>query len=338
MSKRKQRHLSPAGFLLALVLVIVAIFVLDYGYRLFFQSKEEHIIGTGGFSPTSSASEDAAAGGDGTPDASEAATTQPGGTLLQLTAADMANGPLILVDASHPYSGTAAWTDFSAVTDTNVKTRSTTLQMQSECIQPLSELMDAYAAANGYANLQIYSTLDTTLDSSSIYTNILPDRSSGYGFDIGLITSTGEVVPYITKRNEWMVTNAWQYGFVLRYPSDKTETTGTAYAPHHFRYVGKLHAAIMQENSFTLEEYLTYLQSYTITSGGLNYSDGTQSYTIYYVPADASGTTSVSLPENAVYTVSGDNQSGFIITLTNGAASTEAAADSAAAETTAAGY
>ena len=134
-----------------------------------------------------------------------------------------------------------------------------------------------------------------------------------------------------------MVTNAWQYGFVLRYPSDKTETTGTAYAPHHFRYVGKLHAAIMQENSFTLEEYLTYLQSYTITSGGLNYSDGAQSYTIYYVPADPSGTTSVSLPENAVYTVSGDNQSGFIITLTNGTASTEAAADSATAETTAAG-
>lgn len=86
---------------------------------------------------------------------------------------------------------------------------------------------------------QIYSTLDGTLDSTSIYTNILPDRSTGYGFDIGLITSTGEVVPYITKCNEWMVANSWQYGFVLRYPSDKTDTTGTAYAPHHFRYVGK---------------------------------------------------------------------------------------------------
>ena len=63
----------------------------------------------------------------------------------------------------------------------------------------ICELFDAYAAANGYANLQIYSTLDGTLDSTSIYTNILPDRSTGYGFDIGLITSTGEVVPYITK-------------------------------------------------------------------------------------------------------------------------------------------
>ena len=107
---------------------------------------------------------------------------------------------------------------FSAVTDANVKTRSTSLQVQPEIIQPICELFDAYAAANGYANLQIYSTLDGTLDSTSIYTNILPDRSTGYGFDIGLITSTGEVVPYITKCNEWMVANSWQYGFVLRYP------------------------------------------------------------------------------------------------------------------------
>ena len=53
--------------------------------------------------------------------------------------------------------------------------------MQSEITEPLCSLFDAYAAANGYANLQVYSTLDTTLSSTSIYTNVLPDRSSGYG-------------------------------------------------------------------------------------------------------------------------------------------------------------
>ena len=113
-----------------------------------------------------------------------------------------------------------------------------------------------------------------------------------------------------------MVANSWQYGFVLRYPSDKTDTTGTAYAPHHFRYVGKIHAAIMHENNFTLEEYLNYLQNYPVESGGLSYSDGTQSYSIYYVPADASGTTKVTLPENTVYTISGDNRGGFVLTIT----------------------
>ena len=130
-----------------------------------------------------------------------------------------------------------------------------------------------------------------------------------------------------------MVTNSWEYGFILRYPSDKTETTGTPYAPHHFRYVGKIHAAIMHENNFCLEEYLDYLRNYTMESGGLAYSDGVQSYTIYYVPADASGTTTVSLPENAVYTVSGDNSSGFIITLTNGTVTPDSSSTEPASET-----
>ena len=49
MSNRKQRHLSPAGFLLALALLIVGIFAADYVYRLFFRSSTENIIGTGGF-------------------------------------------------------------------------------------------------------------------------------------------------------------------------------------------------------------------------------------------------------------------------------------------------
>ena len=132
---------------------------------------------------------------------------------------------------------------------------------------------------------------------------------------------------------QWLSQNAYRYGFILRYPSDKTETTGTPYAPHHFRYVGKIHAAIMHENNFCLEEYLDYLRNYTMESGGLAYSDGVQSYTIYYVPADASGTTTVSLPENAVYTVSGDNSSGFIITLTNGAVTPDSSSTEPASET-----
>ena len=188
MSNRKQRHLSPAGFLLALALLIVGIFAADYVYRLFFRSSTENIIGTGGFSTTSSSSGTASEDGENATDSTE--ETQPSGIVLQLTAADQASGPLVLADASHPYTGTSVWSDFSAVTDANVKTRSTSLQVQPEIIQPICELFDAYAAANGYANLQIYSTLDGTLDSTSIYTNILPDRKPD-GSDIRVLSLRG---------------------------------------------------------------------------------------------------------------------------------------------------
>ena len=50
--------------------------------------------------------------------------------------------------------------------------------------------------------------------------------------------------------------NSWKYGFVLRYPTDKSDITGIIYEPWHYRYVGKEAAAEMYENGLCLEEYL----------------------------------------------------------------------------------
>lgn len=314
MSNRKKRHLSPAGFVLSLILLIAAIFAADAIIRLFRQPQIENIVGTGGFSLNPSSSANSSANADDEENVTE--ESESDNIVLQLTSANQAEGTLILVDDAHPYTGNAVFSDFSTITDENVKPRLSTLPIRTEMQQSLCTLFDSYATDNGSTNLQIYSTLQSTLDANSIYTNTLPDRDTGYSFDIGLITSTGEVVPYIQKHNEWMIANVWQYGFILRYPSDKTNVTGVSYAPHHFRFVDQPHAAIMHENNFCLEEYLSYLQSYTMESGGLSYTYDTQSYVIYYIPADTSGTTTIELPKNTSYTVSGDNQGGFILTTT----------------------
>ena len=55
---------------------------------------------------------------------------------------------------------------------------------------------------------------------------------------------------------EWLTENAHCFGFILRYPSDKTETTGYAYEPWHYRFVGVKAAAEIHEKGITLEEYL----------------------------------------------------------------------------------
>ncbi|MCL2548863.1 MAG: M15 family metallopeptidase [Symbiobacteriaceae bacterium] len=57
----------------------------------------------------------------------------------------------------------------------------------------------------------------------------------------------------------WLTEHAMEYGFVLRYPKDKTELTGIAYEPWHYRYVGPNHALSMKELSLCLEEYLETL-------------------------------------------------------------------------------
>ena len=53
---------------------------------------------------------------------------------------------------------------------------------------------------------------------------------------------------------EWMKNNAYKYGFILRYPKDKTKITGFKYEPWHYRYVGDI-APYLYENNLTLEEY-----------------------------------------------------------------------------------
>ena len=57
----------------------------------------------------------------------------------------------------------------------------------------------------------------------------------------------------------WLKENAHQYGFILRYPEDKTAVTGYDFEPWHFRYVGRYHATQMYEQGLCLEEYLTKL-------------------------------------------------------------------------------
>jgi D-alanyl-D-alanine carboxypeptidase len=59
-----------------------------------------------------------------------------------------------------------------------------------------------------------------------------------------------------TNEYKWLVANAHNFGFVLRYPEDKTEITGMIYQPWHWRYVGVDVATEMKEQNLCLEEFL----------------------------------------------------------------------------------
>lgn len=62
-----------------------------------------------------------------------------------------------------------------------------------------------------------------------------------------------------TKVQKWLIENSWKYGFILRYPKDKTDITGIIYEPWHYRYVGKEAAKEIYEQNLCLEEYLDYM-------------------------------------------------------------------------------
>jgi D-alanyl-D-alanine carboxypeptidase len=59
---------------------------------------------------------------------------------------------------------------------------------------------------------------------------------------------------------EWLEENAWTYGFILRYPADKTDITGVGYEPWHYRYVGREAAESITRQGLCLEEYVSTMQ------------------------------------------------------------------------------
>lgn len=59
-----------------------------------------------------------------------------------------------------------------------------------------------------------------------------------------------------TEAFAWLSQNAHKYGFILRYPKDKTDITKYSYEPWHYRFVGVYAANIIYEDNITFEEYL----------------------------------------------------------------------------------
>ena len=59
-----------------------------------------------------------------------------------------------------------------------------------------------------------------------------------------------------TPAYEWLSKNAHKYGFILRYPDNKTDITKYSYEPWHYRFVGVQAATIIYNDELTLEEFL----------------------------------------------------------------------------------
>lgn len=54
----------------------------------------------------------------------------------------------------------------------------------------------------------------------------------------------------------WLLANAHEFGFVLRFPDGKEDVTGYSFEPWHYRFVGIGAATAIYEGGLTLEEYL----------------------------------------------------------------------------------
>lgn len=103
------------------------------------------------------------------------------------------------------------------------------------------------------------------------------------------------------------------FGFVERYPKNKTNVTGVDHEPWHYRYVGYPHSKIMEEMDLTMEEYITYLNANT-QNHALKYRDDKFFYQIFSVPVEED-IKELQIPDYTNFMLSGNNVDGFILTL-----------------------
>jgi D-alanyl-D-alanine carboxypeptidase len=59
-----------------------------------------------------------------------------------------------------------------------------------------------------------------------------------------------------TRASQWLVDNAYKYGFVISYPQGYESVTGYNYESWHYRFIGKEYAQDMVNSGMILELYL----------------------------------------------------------------------------------
>ncbi|NKQ22763.1 VanY-A/VanY-F/VanY-M family D-Ala-D-Ala carboxypeptidase [Brevibacillus laterosporus] len=188
------------------------------------------------------------------------------------------------------------------------------IKLSEEIAEKFSEMIAAaeedgvsnFLISSGYRDLDVQSRLYEEMGADYALPAGHSEHNLGLALDVGSTQMKMDKAP----EGEWIEENSWKYGFILRYPLDKTDVTGIQYEPWHIRYVDLPHSAIMQEMNLVLKEYLDYSKEEKSISVSV---DG-KKYTISYYPISQNETIEVEVPANEQYEISGNNIDGVIVT------------------------
>lgn len=188
-----------------------------------------------------------------------------------------------------------------------------TIRLPRSLIQSFTTMVAA-ASVDGVKHFSISSGYRDNAEQSKLFKDMGPEVALPAGHsehNLGLSLDIGSTLTEMNQAPEgkWLKQNAWRYGFILRYPPNKTDITGIQFEPWHFRYVGLPHSAIMQDHNFTLEEYLDYLK----VQKSLKVNVEGKKYEILYVPSMQ--LSNIKVPSNHRYELSGNNMDGVIVTV-----------------------
>ena len=246
-------------------------------------------------------------------------------TFVQTTksADDIHKGQLLLVNEQNRYTFPTGVSLLRIYDNMTTKPNGSTIyrpvsndyKLEAEALQALNAMMYKYYELDDGSTFAISSAYRTMEDQEALNSSVQPGYSDHH-------TGYCVAVQYSDRSNlesdHWFYQNCYKYGFVVRYPEGKESITGVSDYKHCLRYVGVAHATYMYEHNLCMEEYLDLLKnsySSAATRLSITAADGSL-YDVYYVAASGSDITTLDVPTSDFsYTVSGDNRSGFIVTV-----------------------
>ena len=242
------------------------------------------------------------------------AGTEPSEPTVTHTLSGVGRGPLSLVDASHPQSredGNACGTDCIPAgwhAASGYAIGGASIRLAPLVLMQLDRMILDYTGGNASYSVPCVTSGYRDLATQTAF-GIAPGTDpagTGYALTLSLCVPQGDGMTVVPLSNPlaqsfsaWLASHAASYGF--------TYDSGGA-----LRYVGIPHAFVMLRSSLSLSAYIAAVTEKTQTAP-LSVEAAGDAYSVFFVPAGKDGTATVTLPESAVYSVSGTNAGGFIV-------------------------
>lgn len=236
---------------------------------------------------------------------------------IEITEEQIHQGNLLLVNHDFPVPSSSIQSDvfnlFEEAVNQEYGLLDSNIRLSKTIEQKFSEMILA-ANKDGVTDFLINSGYRTLEEQTFLYQEMgasyaLPAGHSEHNLGLSLDVGSKQLKMSDAPEGKWIEDYAWKYGFILRYPEDKTEITGIQYEPWHIRYVGLPHSAIMKEKNFVLEEYLNYIKEQEIFSARV---EGKKYVISYHIISEDS---TIDVPAHHDYELSGNNIDGVILTV-----------------------
>ena len=260
---------------------------------------------------------------------------------VELDPDDYAKGELVLINYEHPvpalYEHSPMVTLYSIRQKGLFVMKDSEISMKKVATDTINDMFNAATQA-GMRKYNIYSAYRTpeyqqkllddavaklvnkgNTEEEALQTALLTiaspgnsEHHSGLSMDVGIIDENGvqlngEAITG-TPESTWLQNNSYKYGFIIRYPLEKSDITKISYEPWHLRYVGYHHAIAIFGMDQCFEEYIDYIASKGCISVAM---DGKEYCRIFYYPKD---TKSIKVPVGFRHEIIGTGD-GYAVTV-----------------------